>query len=467
MRSRCPHLLLLAFGVATLWAPLAWAHAGHDHSFSQAAPGQAVTELEITAAGQKSIGLQTTEATTQTLVPGVVTTGRIEPDPKHTFVVTPQATGRVTRLMAEIGSRVSVGLPLMEITSPEIGQAQFELIQALNRTAGDLQAARAELKLARSNQSRMRTLYKAGDNDVQLRQIRIGTLERESALAAQTLRDRLHALGVSATMANRVIAQRRASDTLVIVAPGNGVVVERPVTLGQTAGPDTKAFTITDPTHVWATADIYERDLSKVAKGQAVEVTVAGPPRLTVTGKVADVSAVVDPEKRTAALRVALPSNGALRPGMFATMRVVAGTEQQGLAIPQSAVLTDNGISTVWVKNGDEQFESQTIKTGTVAGDLVQVTDGISEGDQVVSVGAFQLKAEAIKQAGQPAAHTDEEASPAAIAGAGNAPVSPRPLLPWVIGLGALLMLALLAWFFRTFRLVPRVAPGRHGGRNV
>jgi cobalt-zinc-cadmium efflux system membrane fusion protein len=470
-------LVVFACSVAALWAPPAWAHAGHDHAFSQTAPGQAVTQLEISAEGQKSIGLQITEAATRSLTPGVVTTGRIEPDPRHTFVVTPQATGRITRLMAGIGDRVSAGTPLMAITSPEIGQAQFELIQALNRTAGERLAAQAELKLARSNQARVRSLYTAGvtagkevqaaDNDVQLRQISIGTLERESALAAQTLRDRLQALGVSKAQANRVIAQRRASDTLVIAAPGPGVVVERTVTLGQTAGPDTKAFTITDPTHVWATADIYERDLSMVTKGQRAEVSVAGSPGVTVTGNVTQVPSVVDPDKHTAALHIALSSPGALRPGMFATIRVVAGKQQQGLAIPQSAVLTDNGSSTVWLKNGDEQFESQSIKTGTVAGDWVQVTEGISEGDQVVSRGAFQLKAEAIKQAGQPAAHADEESSPASTADTAKVPASPRPMMPWLLGLGALLVLALLVWFLRSFRIVPRTPTRRPGDRDV
>ena len=184
-----------------------------------------------------------------------------------------------------------------------------------------------------------------------------------------------------------------------------GTVVDRNATPGQIVGPSAVVFTVADLRHVWITVDVYEADLRRIHSGAAVIVTSTAFPEERFSGRVTFAGGVVDSMSRTMKTRVVVENPlRRLRPGMFAQARIVApsGPASKGITLPSDAVQDLNGASVVFVAKGPGQFVARRV---VVAGGpetargakIVHITEGIREGERVVTKGAFQLKAELTK----------------------------------------------------------------------
>jgi cobalt-zinc-cadmium efflux system membrane fusion protein len=193
----------------------------------------------------------------------------------------------------------------------------------------------------------------------------------------------------------------RANDKglVTVTAPISGTVADREITLGQSveeAGG--KLMTILNNSRVWATANIYEKDLEKVKIGQQAIAKVASLPNRTFTGKIAVIGSVVEGETRVVPVKAELDNaDGQLKPGMFAQLEVLTDkTPTAVLVIPTSAVVEANGRQLVYVENGTT-FEPAEVTLGRTLGDLVEIKSGLFDGDRIVTLGAIQLYAESLK----------------------------------------------------------------------
>lgn len=187
--------------------------------------------------------------------------------------------------------------------------------------------------------------------------------------------------------------------TITITAPIAGRVTERGVTLGETVTPEKALFTVVNLNTVWVQLEVRQQDLPRVRTGQSVTVTSSTAPGRTFRGSVAYIGDVVDETTRTVKVRAVIQNlNNVLKPQTFVRGTIGTDAQTQVLAVPQEAVQSLEGKTVVFVQ-GDHpgEFTAKEVETGeTVAGQAV-ILSGLEPGAQVVTKGAFTVKAQAQK----------------------------------------------------------------------
>jgi cobalt-zinc-cadmium efflux system membrane fusion protein len=202
--------------------------------------------------------------------------------------------------------------------------------------------------------------------------------------------------------------QASEDGTLIIKSPIYGTISEREITLGQSVEEAGQSLmTIQDNRSVWATGNLYEKDLSQIKVGQTVNVKVASVANQTFTGHIAIIATGVEGESRVVPVKAQIEnSEGILKPGMFAELEIVTTqTSMPVLTIPPSSIIEANGKSIVYVKNG-QSFEPAEVTLGQQFGQLVEVKNGLFEGDEIVIEGAMQLYAQSLRGSRQTDTHS-------------------------------------------------------------
>lgn len=296
--------------------------------------------------------------------------------------------GRITSLKASVGQVVKKGQTLAVVESPELGRAKADYVSAA-----------AASRLARENAAREKLLFERKISaEVEWRKAEAEAVR--SAAELQAAENRLHALGVSEAGLPDKVAH--FTSTFAAVSPIDGVVVERPVTLGEMVNPDKTLFLVMDLSQVWLLVDVFERDIGQIALKQRVKVTVSAYKEEKFEGEVSYIGAVVEPRSRAVKVRIALGNSaGRLKPGMFARVSLAdtKGDEHEHLFVPVAAVQrTDEGTIVFVPGDGPGEYVPRPVKTGHEAGNSVAIESGLSAGDQVVVSGSFILKSELGKE---------------------------------------------------------------------
>jgi cobalt-zinc-cadmium efflux system membrane fusion protein len=298
-------------------------------------------------------------------------------------------SGRVVRVIAKLGDRVKPGAPLAILDASEFVQAQ-----------NDLATAAAQLKIARINETRKHALYTAKGGSLQdWQQAQADLTAAESALGL--VRNRLRIFGKSDAEITTLESARSSDSQAVLAAPIAGVVTDRQVGVGQylQSGGSTPVFTIADPGSVWMLANVREADASLVRVGQPVEVRVLAYPNRAFRARVTYVAAIVDPATHRLSVRAEIDNrDGALKPEMFATFRILTGDASASPAVPESAVVYEGDLAHVWVLSGAGLLAYRAIHTGRSSDGLVEVLEGLKAGENIVTQGSLF-----IDQAAQPA----------------------------------------------------------------
>jgi membrane fusion protein, heavy metal efflux system len=274
-------------------------------------------------------------------------------------------------------------------SQPGLLQAETELRKAETelplRELRDAEKQVAEAKGQLSKAVNQKSLVEA---DAQLRR-------SQSAITAAQNRQNL-----SAAIYNTRIAQLGNSDNqngiITIKSAIDGTVADRDITTGQSvADVGAKLMTITNDQQVMATANIYEKDLSKIKLGQDARVKVGSE---VFEGNISRIGTTVDGQSRVVPVQVALSnSNGSLKPGMFAELRLVTDESTAPLlVVPSAAVVEADGKKIVYVQNSNA-YQPVTVTLGQTVGDLVEVKSGLFAGDKVVTQRAPQLYAQSLK----------------------------------------------------------------------
>jgi Cu(I)/Ag(I) efflux system membrane fusion protein len=228
---------------------------------------------------------------------------------------------------------------------------------------------------------------------------------------------------------------RQPQKTMRILAPQDGFVVEKNVTEGQMVDAGMKIYRLADLGLVWVQADIYEQDLAYIKLGQEATVTLSYLPDREFRGRVTYIYPNVDEKTRTARVRMEFHNPGYfLKPGMFATVKVVSELEPSVLLIPDMAILRSGEKSTVFVALDGGKFEPRLVTLGPQAeNDEYQVLSGVSEGERIVTSGQFMLDSEsqlreAIQKMQEPKKASERETNAvASISNATNASSSTSP----------------------------------------
>jgi len=310
---------------------------------------------------------------------GLRVTGTITYDQDLVSHVGPKTQGRVTDLRAELGSRVREGDVLAHLESPDVGVTRSELVEAEALLAIAQETFDRETRLEVAGISSRREVL---DAETQLRTI-------EASL--RSAEERLRLFGA---------ATHGDGGHFDVVAPYDGVVVERHAGRGEVVGPADQLFTIADLTTLWIELDIFERDMSRVTEGQPVELTTAAWPGRSFPARIVYVADILDAQSRTVRARVEVDnSDAALKPGMFATAFIHTAEGETVVAVPRDAVQNVEGEDVVWIP-GDEPgaFLANPVLLGEeLPGGMVAIEAGLAAGDPVVVAGAFTLKAELAK----------------------------------------------------------------------
>jgi cobalt-zinc-cadmium efflux system membrane fusion protein len=286
----------------------------------------------------------------------------------------------VTRVIARLGDTVKQGAPLATLEASEFVQAQ-----------NDLSTAGAQFKLARINENRRHASYDAKGGSLQdWQQAQADLTAATTALNA--VRNRLRILGKSDAEIAALEAAGTMNSAATLNAPIAGVIVDRQVGPGQyvQAGSSTPVFTIADPSNVWLLANVRESDAALVHSGQAVEVRVLAYPKRTFKARVTYVAPFVDAATHRLPVRAEIDNkDGALKPEMFASFRILTGDATQSPAIPESAVVYEGDAAHVWVLAGEGLLTYRAIRTGRNGDGLVEVLDGLKQGEKIVTKGGL------------------------------------------------------------------------------
>lgn len=232
---------------------------------------------------------------------------------------------------------------------------------------------------------------------------------RDGGVRAEGSRQRLENLGVPAGQIDAIAADRRAQVSIALSAPRSGVVLERLAVEGMMAKAGEPLFRIADTSQVWVMADVPEAALTGVARGAEARVRLHGRPGEAFTAQVSEIYPEVDPQARTARVRIDLP-NPDLRflINMYAEVEIAAGDGAAVVQVPDSAVI-DTGDRQVVIRDiGEGRFAAQEVVPGRRGGGMVEIREGLAEGTRVVTTATFLLDADSNLNAALAALSTEE-----------------------------------------------------------
>jgi cobalt-zinc-cadmium efflux system membrane fusion protein len=208
------------------------------------------------------------------------------------------------------------------------------------------------------------------------------------------LNDRVKAGEVMALVESPELLGRQ----LEIKAPIDGVIIDRKATTGELVDKAKEIYTISDPTQLWAIAEVKERDIAAVKVGQDATFAALAYPEEKFHGQVVLIGNQVESGSRTVEVRIAVDNaDGRLKPGMFADVEIVTTIFDNVLLVLDGALQTDGEKQIVFVALDGNKFEKRTVKLGLEQSGRVQILDGVKAGENVVTDGSFILKSEMLK----------------------------------------------------------------------
>ena len=308
-------------------------------------------------------------AETRSLPTQVTANGTVSPDVTRTIHVTSLGAGRVVDLRVKLGDNVKKGQTLLVISSPDLSSA-----------FSDYQKARADEVLSHKALDRAQMLFDRGAiaaKDLETAQ----DAEDKAKVDVETAKHHVEILGADPAHPSPLIDLR---------APVSGTIVEQNVagyegvkSLDNTPN----LFTIANLGQVWVVCDVFENDLGEVHMGDSAEIRLNAFPDRAFKGKVADISRVLDPNTRSAKVRIVLGnSDGSLRPGMYASATFHSRKLTPRVVVPATAIMRLHDKDWVFRKEGDKRFRKIAVQADGLAPDGMQeIREGVKAGDELVT----------------------------------------------------------------------------------
>jgi RND family efflux transporter MFP subunit len=335
--------------------------------------------------------------------------------------VAPQTSGKVVAVGVDIGSYVRRGQMLVRLDDAELklrvaqASAQVEQAKAAVRQAeekiglrpgqafdpnrvAEVAAAKVTLDLAQKNLQRAEKLIESGDVSRSFydeQRARRDQLKEQYEVALAQARQNYAGVDVARTNVANAQAQlglaQKNLQYAVIPAPIDGYVTERTADLGEYVSPQQKVATLVRTNPLRIRIDIPEQAIPEVKVGQSVSITTSAWPDKNFEGRVARIAPNVTAQSRTFTVEAQIENNGnALKPGQFATVRILQERADPAVLVPARAVVNEAGVNRVYViKNG--HAEQRLVQTGQTDGDLIEIRNGVAADEQVATSNLEQL----------------------------------------------------------------------------
>lgn len=316
-------------------------------------PGEAEPgTVHISPAVVNNLGVKTRPAERGTLHKQVETVGYVQYDENKINHIHTRVEGWIERLHVRAsGDPVTRGQPLFEIYSQPLVAAQQEFLAALRRGEGQLLAAS---------------------------------------------RERLAALGMNSAQIERLEESGEVRRLMPVTAAADGFVADLKVREGMFVKPATEVMSIAALDTIWVIAEVFERQVAWLELGQSADVGFDYLPDRSWRGEVDYIYPELDPDTRTARVRIELPNPGvALKPNMFADVVIHAAEEPDTVHVPRQALIRGGRLDRVVLDTGDGRFQAVPVETGMESGDRVEILSGVEAGQSVVVSGQFLIDSEA------------------------------------------------------------------------
>jgi multidrug efflux pump subunit AcrA (membrane-fusion protein) len=340
--------------------------------------------IEIDPALVQSMGVRTALVERRDLSREVRAVGRVAYDERLVDHVHTKIQGWIEKLYVEyVGELVERGQPIAEIYSPELVSTQEELLQAARYR--DQTAESPFPDVVQSGEA----LFRASKRRLELWDIP----ERDI---------------------RRLLETGQVRKNLTLYAPGPGAVVDLMAREGMEVDPNMRLYTIADLSHIWVYADVYEYELPWVEVGQRGVAELSYLPRKRFVGEVTYVYPFLDPKTRTARVRLEFDNPDLLlKPDMFANVTIETQTQEDVLAVPSEAILRSGQRTLAIVALGEGRFDPRPVELGIDGGEgFVEVTEGLREGERVVTSGQFLIDSESrLREAVQKLSAAEEPAA--------------------------------------------------------
>ena len=321
-------------------------------------------------------------------------TGETQLNENAAVHISPRISGIIESVHVDIGSAVKGGDILFKITSRELGKA-----------FGDYERNRALAALSGKNFEREKSLYErriSAEQDMIEAQMAYEQHKAEMEAARQALQ----VLGFTRNDLEAMTGNARSLDagSLPVRAPMEGTIIEKHAVVGELVEPGKDVMLLADLSTVWAWADIYEQDLQQLLEAEKlgpipVEVLVRAFPDRTFKGGIDYIGATMDEQTRTVKVRATVQNpQHLLRPGMFCEIRVAAGYSEEILAVPQTALLSDEGYDFVFIHWKEDYYIRRPVRRGREFFESVEILEGLAPGQTIVSDGAFLLKSDVLRE---------------------------------------------------------------------
>ena len=308
----------------------------------------------------------TVTATARMAASQLVVTGTVNPDVSRNVPVVSLAGGRVVAINARLGDTVQKGQQLLTIRSADVSSGY-----------SDYRKAVADETLSRAQLDRAKLLYDhqaISLNDLQIAQ----DAEDKAQVDVETAAQHLRLLGDDPD---------HPSEDVNLYAPVSGVITDQQVTnAGGVQALGSSPFTISDLSDVWVLCDVHENDLAAVHMGDAAEIRLNAYPDRVFRGKVSNIGAILDPNLRTAKVRIEVANPGIMRLGMFVTATFHGQTEQMHAVVPAAAILHLHDRDWVFTGPVNSRFQRVEVTSGlSLPGNMQEILTGMQPGTNVVT----------------------------------------------------------------------------------
>lgn len=305
---------------------------------------------------ENNLGVKTAKVGLEALSPRIETVGYVAFDESTLWQTNVRATGWVEKLYINaVGEKVNKGDVLFTLYSPELVKAQEELLSA----------------------------YKTG---------------RKGLIKGST--ERLITLGVDKAQIRSITRRGKASQTIKIKAPADGVIASLNIREGGYLSPAQAVISAGPLDEVWVDAEVFERQAHWISSGSNAEMTLDAIPGKEWQGNVDYVYPILDPKTRTLRVRLKFSNpNGDLKPNMFANIALKPISDDAVLTIPRASVIHSGGMTRVVLSEGEGKYRSARIEVGREAGDKIEVLQGLTQGEHIVTSAHFMLDSESSQSA--------------------------------------------------------------------
>jgi cobalt-zinc-cadmium efflux system membrane fusion protein len=308
--------------------------------------------------------------------------GSIQVDEQRMAKIGAPVTGRITDIDAVLGQHVKQGQALATLNSTELAQNQLVYIKALQQI--DLQSKAVE---------RAKVLLEAdviSKAEVQRRESELSAAKADLNAAS----DQLQVLGMTSQGVAKLLKTSQMHSFSTVTARISGTVISRKINLGQVVQPADELFIVADLSKVYAVAEVPERQIDLIEKGQEVDILIPSINEKPIKGKLVYVSDIVNPETRTVMVRSELSNlKREIKPDMLVSM-LVQSKPIAKLSVPVKSIVRQNDKNYVFVQISANKYRMREVEVGDDFNGMLAITSGVEESEIIVTDGAFHLNNE-------------------------------------------------------------------------